>query len=206
MRTALIVDVETTGLTEKDEVIELAALLFEYDQPLDKNKVGSIIETYTGFREPTIPISAGAVRVNKITKSMLAGQRLDDKRILDMIGRADILISHNADFDRSFVCRLYPEARYKYWYCSLKDITWPKTAYSRRLIDLAAQYNVEVSQSHRALSDCETLYKLLAKRNHFDKLTGDTPRFMLKKPVAPIIDQVTATSPNDPSLDPKPMS
>lgn len=172
MKTALILDVETTGLSDRDEIIELGALLFEYDA----RTVGRIIETYSGLREPKRPISPGAQAVNGISADMLAGCRLDDQRILGLISTADILIAHNASFDKSFIRRLYPEIKKKTWHCSMLQIAWKqKGSPSRGLQTLAARYHIQPDQAHRALGDCQTVYQLLAIDNHFQEMLAYQP-------------------------------
>ena len=169
MKKALIVDVETTGLKYTDEVIELAALLFEYDE--NTGAVGYILETYVGFREPSIRISSAAQQVHGITSEMVKGQKLDDQRIQDLLEQADFLIAHNAKFDKRFVAGLYPLAENKLWRCSMDQIDWfVKGHSSKGLQQIAGDLSITIQDSHRALADCQTVYQLLSIENHFQEL------------------------------------
>jgi hypothetical protein len=77
---ALIVDIETTGFSRSsDEVIELAALLVDYD--CDRQDVFHVHDRYCGLREPTVPIAPRAGAVHGITAAMVQGKSLDEHRI-----------------------------------------------------------------------------------------------------------------------------
>jgi DNA polymerase III subunit epsilon len=65
-RLACVVDVETTGLGADDEVIELALVLFAFD---DVGQVAGIVDQYCALQQPTRPIPAEATTVNGITRS-----------------------------------------------------------------------------------------------------------------------------------------
>jgi DNA polymerase-3 subunit epsilon len=119
---ALIIDVETTGMSRSvDEVIELAALLVDYDCNLQD--VFHIHDRYCGFREPTVPIDPRAGAVHGITAAMLQGKSLDERRIRTLIESADFIVAHNASFDRAFFERLFSEFGNKPWLCSLSEST-----------------------------------------------------------------------------------
>jgi hypothetical protein len=56
----LIVDVETTGIDQsRDEVIELAAVLLDYD--CAHENIFRVCDRYCGLRQPTIPIGSRAL-------------------------------------------------------------------------------------------------------------------------------------------------
>src|SRR5262245_22758659 len=73
-RRAVLVDTETTGLDQdKDEVIELALLPFEYD--FESGRIVSVdeVEALSAFREPSFPIPAEATRLHGVTNEMVKG-------------------------------------------------------------------------------------------------------------------------------------
>ncbi len=180
MKTALIVDVETTGLSpSRDEIIEFAGLAFSYDE--EAQTIGQIIDTYSGLRQPAFPIPLEAQKVNRITDEMVRGQKLDDQRILSLFASADIVIAHNVKFDKAFLTRLYPACAEKTWRCSMNDINWEGKGHSFiSLQKLSKSYSIKVSRSaHRALVDCQIVYQLLSIENLFKELlVGLTPRIV----------------------------
>src|SRR5512134_3136838 len=73
LRRAVFVDTETTGLEERDEVIELALVPFEYDRA-----TGAIVRVdearvLSAFRQPSFPIPAESARVHGIFDADVAG-------------------------------------------------------------------------------------------------------------------------------------
>lgn len=170
------IDVETTGLSAfSDEIVELALVLFRYDQ----DGIKEIIECYSGLREPHCEISSGAQKVHGLSMEDLAGQSLDLPRIKEMIARADFLLAHNASFDKGFVRRILPETRTMRWYCTMTGINWSG---SRGLQNQLAMHGIATDQAHRALDDVEGLLTLLTCKNwlgktYFAELLSHKPLF-----------------------------
>lgn len=170
------IDVETTGLSAfSDEIVELALVLFRYDQ----DGIKEIVDSYSGLREPHCEISLGAQRVHGLSMEALAGQRLDLPRLTEMIERADFLIAYNASFDKGFVRRIFPQTRTKRWYCSMTGVKWSG---GRALQDLLAWHGISPDQAHRALDDVEGLLALLDHKNtqgstYFAELLSRKPLF-----------------------------
>lgn len=161
---AAFIDVETTGLSSfSDEIIEFAIVLFSFEK--STGRILDIIDEYCSFREPSIPISEQASRVNGIYMSNVKGQRLNYRRIEDMLDQCDFLISHNAEFDRAFVEKLlYVQVVNKKWYCSMRGINWKKQGCpTMNLQDLLKRYYIDCGKAHRALDDCRATVKLLSR-------------------------------------------
>jgi DNA polymerase III epsilon subunit-like protein len=119
----LVLDTETTGLSHaSDRIIELAMLLVQVDaatgQPFGP------VETFEGFEDPGMPIPEVAKQVTGISDDMVRGQRLDDAQVQALIDRADLVVAHNAGFDRPFVEARFPGFAHKPWACSFADIDW----------------------------------------------------------------------------------
>lgn len=157
------IDVETTGLSaETDEIIELAITLFAYSR--ESGQVLGIVEEYTGLRQPAVPVSPGASRVNGLTMKDLKGKSLDEGRVKAMIDRAEFLVAHNAPFDRGFVCRMFKNAVAKRWLCSMKGINWhSKGCRSRGLQELLSTHGIKPGKAHRANEDVKAALILLSR-------------------------------------------
>lgn len=162
-------DVETTGLNPNyDEIIELSLYLFEFRR--DTGEILRIVEKYVGLREPSIPISIGAQRVNNITYDELKGKCLDIPQIEDMIDKAEFLIAHNADFDRGFLGRLINKCSSKTWLCSVKNIDWKSKGFkSRSLGNLLNSHGILNIRAHRAEDDVCAAIKLLSLKSQNGK-------------------------------------
>jgi DNA polymerase III subunit epsilon len=160
---ACFVDVETTGLSAwKEEIVELAACLFEFCR--DSGKLLDIVDCYVGLREPGVPVSPGAARVHGLGPEQLRGQRLDHARVEAMFHSADFLVAHNASFDRGFVTRLFPQSKQMTWLCSMTGVDWyGKGFHSRGLQNLLRDHGIEVRRAHRAEDDVRGALELLSR-------------------------------------------
>ncbi|WP_423827828.1 exonuclease domain-containing protein [Sinorhizobium meliloti] len=99
-RVGVIVDTETTGLDHrKDEVIEIGAVAFTFD---DEGDIGDVTGLFGGLQKPTVPIPPEITRLTEITDEMVAGQMIDVGLLGALIDPADVVIAHNARFDRPF--------------------------------------------------------------------------------------------------------
>ena len=71
-KTALFVDVETTGLDpERNEIIELGMIPFTYSKD---GAIFEVLEPFHGLREPHDTISAEITEITGIDHSMVAGR------------------------------------------------------------------------------------------------------------------------------------
>ncbi len=152
------IDVETSGLNPQyDEVVELAIVLFSYCP----ESITGIVDTYSGLREPGVPISMDAYSAHGLSGEHLKGKRLDETRIEAMIKQADFLVAHNAIFDRSFTSTIFHFAARKQWYCSMSGINWNG---GKSLQKLLADHSIDPGRAHRALYDARAVINLLSHR------------------------------------------
>lgn len=158
---AIVVDVETTGLNpDRDEIVEVALILFV----LEKNSgyVISTIDEYSGLREPSFSIPSSVSAIHGITDRMVKGAHLNYAKIRTLIAQTSFFVSHNAEFDYSFLVRLFPEISEKPWLCSMRQINWRRFGYySRKLEHLLIMHRIPVDTLHRAKDDCYALLALL---------------------------------------------
>lgn len=162
-RLGLFVDVETTGLDrEQAEIIEFAAVPFTYDY-----KTGIIYEALPPlnyYEQPSAPLSDEIRELTGITDDMIVGQRLNDAAIIELAERAQLIVAHNAEYDRPICEKRLPIFAEKHWACSQREIDWPKFgSVGAKLENVLANVCGEFTDgAHRAAVDCQIGVHLLA--------------------------------------------
>ena len=152
LRTGLYVDVETTGLSAStDRIIELGLVAFEFDR---EGRIYRLLEERSAFEDPGIPIPPEITRLTGITDAMVEGERLPDEEVNAWVERAQLVIAHNAAFDRPFLERRLPAFRERGWACSLRDVPWQAEGFEGRKLEYLAMKQGFVFDGHRAASDC----------------------------------------------------
>jgi DNA polymerase-3 subunit epsilon len=158
----VVLDVETTGLScETDAVIELALLPFTFSRR--SGRVLAAGEPESFLEDPGRPIPPEVVALTGITDAMVAGQRLDEARVEALCGPAELVVAHNASFDRGFVHRRFEVLRKRLWACSFRDVPWQ--ALGRRSLALEALMAAHCGMffaGHRAADDCRATLHVLA--------------------------------------------
>ena len=144
--TYVVIDLETTGLDNSyDKIIEVAAV---------KIKRGLIIDEFSSLVAIDTQLSEEVSSLTGITDEMLVGHPQIEAVIpalAEFIGEADI-IAHNAEFDRSFLVRHWPDERSWIDSITLAQIVFPcEPSYS--LAWLTKALNIDNNNAHRALSD-----------------------------------------------------
>lgn len=152
-----LVDTETTGLSHMDEPITLAAVLLEVDMP--KGHLVREVERIYEMRQPSVPIHPRAAAVHGLTLEDLRGKRFDEQRILSIIRQADVLIAHNAHFDRRMLSRIIPEVEGMSWRCSVRQISWPTP--NKKLDTVCQHFGIQRQEPHNSLSDVQALSQCL---------------------------------------------
>lgn len=162
LRVAAVLDVETTGLfAGLDEVIELAVQRVRFDA------LGRIVEVGTPrswLQQPVDPVTPEITAITGLTDEMLAGQRIDIEGATALIAGADVVIAHNAAFDRPFVDLLLPGLQDAAWACSMCELDWRNLGFEGRALNHLV-YQAGLSgyfyDGHRAATDVLALLHLL---------------------------------------------
>jgi DNA polymerase-3 subunit epsilon len=158
----LVLDTETTGLVHRvDRIIELAMLLVHVDTA--SGLPFGPVELFEGFEDPGMPIPAIAREVTGISDDMVQGHRLDDQQVEAMVLKADLIVAHNAGFDRPFVEARFPGFAEKAWACSFADIDWKAAGAGSSKLSALAQDHGWFYDAHRAQVDCHALLQVLAR-------------------------------------------
>lgn len=161
-RTLLVLDTETTGLEAgRDRVIELALLRVTVDRTTGQ-PVGAV-QVYDGLEDPGQPLPAAIVDITGLTDEQLRGQRLDDDRVAELMRGVDVVVAHNAAFDRPFVERRYPAFAELAWACSWADLNWKALGQGSAKLEALAAAAGWFYDAHRAEADCHALLAVLAR-------------------------------------------
>jgi DNA polymerase-3 subunit epsilon len=157
----LILDTETTGLDWRAEcIIELAMLAVDVDMQTGK-PVGEV-EVYEDFEDPGRPIPPEIVKLTGITQKDVKGQSLNDAKIKDMVARADLIVAHNAGFDRPFVENRLDVFEHKAWACSFQGINWKALGMGSAKLEFLCSELGWFYDAHRAQVDCHALLRVLS--------------------------------------------
>ncbi len=158
--TFIVFDVETTGLSATyDKIIELAAV---------KMYQGNVIEKFERFVNPHHALSATTIELTGITDDMVQNAPEIEQVIQDFfefIGDS-ILVAHNASFDMGFLYEGYRRTGIDFFSHPVIDtlelarFLHPELK-THRLGSLAKRFNIELTQAHRAIFDCEATGYLL---------------------------------------------
>ena len=158
-RVAAVVDTETTGLDlSADTIIEVAIQRFTFDAG---HHIIEIEQPQYWLEDPQRPLPESIARLTGITDPDLKGQRFDDDAIVAMIGGADIVIAHNAAFDRPFLDRRFPEIDSAPWACSLSQVDWRSLGFDGRALGHLLLQSGRFFDGHRAGNDTNALATLL---------------------------------------------
>ena len=164
IKRAVVIDVESTGLsTENDDVIQLAMLPFDYEVESGRILTVHNARAFEGLREPAVPISEEASLITGITAEMVAGKSIDEAAVAAAVADADLVIAHNAYFDRPMVERHWDCFVKKPWACTLNSVDWLREGFSAGKLDYLGLQFGWFYDSHQALADCEACLALLAQ-------------------------------------------
>lgn len=167
---AVILDTETTGLDyRKHEIIEIGAIAFTFNE---KGEIGDVTGVYGGLQQPSISIPSEITRLTGITDAMVGGQVIDLRALCALIDPADLIIAHNAGFDRPFCEALSPIFSNKAWACSNTEVDWSDRGFEgTKLGYLIAQAGF-FHEGHRAVDDCFALLEVLARHDKASAATA----------------------------------
>jgi DNA polymerase-3 subunit epsilon len=155
-----LLDVETTGLnTNSAEVIELGMVKFAY---MADGQIAQVTETFSCLNEPNDPIPPEITAITQITNEMVAGHRIDPAAVAAFIRDANVIIAHNANFDRRFAERYWPDFTHKPWACSVTEIDWRAHGFEGSRLSYLLMGAGYFHQAHRAVDDCHALLEILS--------------------------------------------
>jgi len=171
---ATVIDLETLGLDPAlHPIIEIGLLMFNFST---EEGILNIVETYNGLQDPGVPIPEEITAITGITNEDVAGQNIDWERVAQYLQQTDLVICHNAAFDRNHLEMQTPLliqdiVREMAFGCSLKDIDWRSRGYESGKLSFLNFKAGFFYEGHRALVDCwATLNVLVVEEGAFDEL------------------------------------
>ena len=161
---AAIIDLETTGLDSKtEEIIEIGTLIVEFNA-----SEGLVNVTFTDnqLQEPSKPISAEITDITGITNEDVAGKAIDWPLLTHALSEVDLVICHNARFDRQFLELQTPDEvsqlfQKKAFGCSASDINWRGLGFEGAKLEYLNLKMGFFYDGHRALVDCWATLNIL---------------------------------------------
>ncbi len=179
----LIVDTETSGLMpDQDQCIEVGAILF--------NVPSRAILAQQSF---LLPVEENAAEnINHIPPSITQLSQpwtMALEYLEALLEVAEVLVAHNAAFDRQWFGRPPLPKATKPWLCTMEDISWSQEKNLRprpSVRDLALAYGVPVWSAHRALSDCIYIAEVFSRCEDLEILLkhGMEPRQLMRAVVS----------------------
>jgi DNA polymerase-3 subunit epsilon len=159
VRTAILLDTETTGLDHaRDEIIELGMVKFDY---LQDGRIVGVRDVFSAFNEPSSPIPPEVVAITGITDEMVAGHKLEEAAVAAFVDGAVIAIAHNAGFDRKFAERYWRIFERMAWGCSMTEVDWRAHGFAGSQLGYLLNGTGLFHQAHRAVDDCHALLEIL---------------------------------------------
>jgi DNA polymerase-3 subunit epsilon len=139
--------------------MEIGLVVFEYDS--ETGQVYRVLESFGALEDPGIPITPEITEITGITNEMVAGKRIDDARVAELVSGASIVIAHNSKFDRPFLEQRFPIFEELPWGCSFAQVDWDGEGLGARKLDYIAFQFGFFFDAHRAETDCQALLTIL---------------------------------------------
>jgi DNA polymerase-3 subunit epsilon len=95
---------------------------------------------------------------------MVQGTTIDLSAVAAFVGPADLVVAHNASFDRPFCEKLCGAFVTKAWACSLREVNWREEGFGCGQLGHLAMGHGLFFDGHRALHDCRAGIEILSRR------------------------------------------
>jgi DNA polymerase-3 subunit epsilon len=160
-RIAIVADTETTGLDPADDrLVEIAVQRFFFNQ---QGVLRQIERTRSWLEDPGRSMPERLVKLTGLTDAQLAGQVFPEGEITRLLCEADLIIAHNAAFDRAFLDRRFPAIHKSAWACSLHQLDWLALGFDGHALGHLLFQSGKFFTGHRAGNDVAALTSLLGE-------------------------------------------
>ncbi|MFZ5989840.1 MAG: PolC-type DNA polymerase III [Bacillota bacterium] len=157
----VVFDIETTGLDpDKDRITEIGAV---------KIREGRVVETFSSFVNPQMPIPDFIVKLTGITDDMVENAPTIEPVLLDFLEfiKDDALVAHNASFDMGFIrhnARLIGKKIHNPVIDTLELSRRMFPELGKHKLNVVAKHlNVKLENHHRALDDAKACGDIFIK-------------------------------------------
>lgn len=156
------VDTETNGLEDTREIVELGLVVM--------NSVDSTILAMHSDLFKTKSWSKEAEAIHHISRASSNLGADDSFNPWELVSRynPEVIVAHNAEFDKAKVVKRWPEFGKLPWVCTHRDLPHvkfvPKVS-SNKLQHLAVDYDIQVPRKHRAMFDALLCCEIAAKHD-----------------------------------------
>lgn len=147
----VVFDLETTGLSAKKNFItEIGAV---------KILNGEIIDSFSTFVEPPVPIPPKITELTGITDAMVAGAPKEDEAVSAFMKfcEGSVLVAHNALFDTGFIRESLARHGESFSHCFIDTVALSRKLYpelkNHKLNNVAKHLKVKLEHHHRAVDD-----------------------------------------------------
>lgn len=182
----MIFDLETTGFSRNDRIVEFGAVLMEGNR---------VIETMHHLVNPGKLIPPETTAIHNITNQMVENApRWKDvaRECFDFLfGRRLPIVSHNMSFDARMLAQQVDPSRWPsgiYTLCTMTEARKLGHKGKAKLTALADHYNLEYDNEHAALSD-SIVTGMLARRFAGSYIVSDHYTKMSEEWAAALIDR-----------------
>ena len=170
-----IIDTETTGITENDQVCEIAGTQYEIAvNGSYKGAIASISTLMPVFSNDAELINGIAPKLTRVHEGFSAehgNHKLSVSLFKTMAAASDYCVAFKAEFDAPLIDALIGKQK---WLCAMQDFDWGYTrinAYGGyKLIDLALWMGIGISTAHRAGDDVRLLVECLNRTPNLQEM------------------------------------
>ena len=175
----IVLDTETTGLSENDQIVELGA-----HEIINGKLTGNQFHIYI---RPRVQMDKNVISIHKITNSFYDEYYSDvyesDKQNLmnfsKFVGNS-LIFAHNAPFDMGMI-----NSELKYW--GLNEIPTKRYRCSMRIfMDIIGKIDIKYSNTFTSLTNCCEYFKLKSNNKNFHNALFDS--FMTSRMICKIYE------------------
>ena len=171
----IFLDVETTGtIASRDKIINLGYILFTFEK--STGRIIRLEKEFNQLEDPKEKLSPIITKLTGYKDEDLVGKAIDWIEVEEDFKSADIIIAHNAQFDRGFLDKYLPISRDKIWACSMSQINWREKGHGSCALEFLAKDHGFFFDGHTALIDAKASFYLLTlinpetKKDYFSEL------------------------------------